>query len=425
MPQNPVSFSARMAAFFGINRGTLSLLVAIGGLGLSEEVWRGFFGPYLKQLTTSLGDAVLYMGVFSSISLLIESAAFFIGGNVAHGMGPRRALLVSALPVVMGFSLFMLSSHPVLVVAGALLISHWEPLSTPAAFDVVGTTVAENRRTIAFSVQSIFKRLPRVLGPLLGIALFAVHFRWNVAVSVALVVGTGVLIWRLAPDLRPKTPTDPEARLRQVSVREVLGAMPKDLKRLLTAEILIRWSDWFVRDFAGLYVIGVLLRSEAEWGQLLALQSAVALATYIPVGKWVDASRNVKPFVGLTFFFFALFPLALIFLPELCQNMGLPVGLGLGLAFVLNGLREIGEPARKALITTSLPPEIRARAVGVYWGLRSAAFCVAPILSALLWRSEWIGPQGTFLLAGALGLCACVWFGVGVRLDGKKFARHH
>ena len=52
---------------------------------------------------------------------------------------------------------------------------------------------------------------------------------------------------------------------------------------------------------------------------------------------------------------------------------------------MLNGLRELGEPARKALITTGFAPEIRARAVGIYWGLRSFAFFPAPIVAALLW----------------------------------------
>jgi len=38
---------------------------------------------------------------------------------------------------------------------------------------------------------------------------------------------------------------------------------------------------------------------------------------------------------------------------------------GLALAFVVGGLREIGEPARKALIVDRAEPHLRARSVGL------------------------------------------------------------
>ena len=75
---------------------------------------------------------------------------------------------------------------------------------------------------------------------------------------------------------------------------------------------------------------------------------------------------------------------------------------GLAVTFVVNGLREFGEPARKSLITAGFPPEHRARGVGLYWGLRSFAFFPAPFVAALLWRT--IGPDATFLIGGCVGL---------------------
>ena len=47
-------------------------------------------------------------------------------------------------------------------------MTNWEPLSVPATFDIVGSEVPKNRRTIAFAVQSIQKRLPKVIGPAVG-----------------------------------------------------------------------------------------------------------------------------------------------------------------------------------------------------------------------------------------------------------------
>jgi len=109
-----------------------------------------------------------------------------------------------------------------------------------------------------------------------------------------------------------------------------------------------------------------------------------------------------------------------VVLPRACARFGLPVMAGLVFTYVLNGLREIGEPARKALISTGFPPEIRARAVGLYWGLRSFAFCPAPLFAAYLWRR--IGPDYTFLIGGAIGLFGTAWFAINARAAAAKAA---
>jgi hypothetical protein len=116
----------------------------------------------------------------------------------------------------------------------------------------------------------------------------------------------------------------------------------------------------------------------------------------------VDRSASPKPFIATTFLLFSLFPICLVLLPKVCAWLGWPVLIGLVATYVVNGLRELGEPARKALISTGFPAETRARAVGLYWGLRSFAFCPAPLVAAALW--SWIGPDLTFLIGGTIGL---------------------
>jgi MFS family permease len=81
-------------------------------------------------------------------------------------------------------------------------------------------------------------------------------------------------------------------------------------------------------------------------------------------------------------------------------------------------LRELGEPARKALISTGFPPDIRARAVGLYWGLRSFAFCPAPLVAAYLWHR--IGPDATFLIGGSIGLAGTLSYAISSKLTASK-----
>lgn len=122
-----------------------------------------------------------------------------------------------------------------------------------------------------------------------------VGFWLNLALAIGFVLLASIIQLFLLKRLRPTPDAAP------IPFREALQNIPPDLRRLLSAEIFLRWRDWFVRDFAVLYVVGVLAQSNQQAGLLLALSSLTALLTYIPVGKLVDRSPNPKPFIGLTF----------------------------------------------------------------------------------------------------------------------------
>jgi len=393
------------AASLGVNRAMLAVLSVTFGLGLTEEIWRNFLAIYMSLTTKDLNAAVGYVGLVACLINLFEGFAYVVGGTVAHHLGPRRALAIASLPMAAGFVLMLTVQQPWAIVLGALLYTNWEPLSVPATFDVVGSHVPTHRRTVAFAVQSIHKRLPKVIGPLIGTALFAIGFWANLGLAFGLLAVTVIAQWRLADRLQPK------AEAAAVPLGTVLKAMPPDLRRLLLAEVFVRWGDWFVRDFASLYVVYRLGVPADHWGFWPAWSSAVALMTYIPMARMVDRASSPKPFVGLTFLLFASFPFLLVLLPK----AGLPLTVALLIAFGVNGLREMGEPARKSLIAAGFPPEVRARAIGLYWGLRSFLFFPAPLVAWWLWTSPSIGPDRTFLIGGTLGLIGTAWFTAAVR----------
>jgi predicted MFS family arabinose efflux permease len=103
-----------------------------------------------------------------------------------------------------------------------------------------------------------------------------------------------------------------------------------------------------------------------------------------------------------TFVAFALFPLAVIAAHSFAW---------LVLAFIIGGLREVGEPARKALIVDLAEPSHRARAVGLYYLCRSLAIAPAAFVGGLLWR---VGPTVPFLVAAAMGAIGVVVFSMTV-----------
>ena len=99
-----------------------------------------------------------------------------------------------------------------------------------------------------------------------------------------------------------------------------------------------------------------------------------------------------------TFVAFSAFPLAVV------ASRG---AAALALAFVVGGLREIGEPARKALIVDLAEPHLRARSVGLSYLVRSLAVAPAALVGGLLWQR---GPALPFLAAGAVGLVGTAVF---------------
>ena len=136
----------------------------------------------------------------------------------------------------------------------------------------------------------------------------------------------------------------------------------------------------------------------------MTIQRLTNVALYVPAAALSDR-MNRKPFVLATFAFFALFPLAL----------ALAGGFwGAALAFVVAGLWEVGEPARKALIVDLADESARGRAVGVYYLARNLSVFPAALVGGLLWQTA--GPKGMLYAAfgaGAAGFLLYLVWGAG------------
>ena len=109
-----------------------------------------------------------------------------------------------------------------------------------------------------------------------------------------------------------------------------------------------------------------------------------------------------KPFVIATFLCFALFPLAVIASSSFVILI---------VAFIVGGLREIGEPSRKAMIVDFAHENVRARSVGLYYLVRSLSITPAAAIGGLLWK---ISPEVPFVVAGIIGLIGTFVFALTV-----------
>ena len=120
-----------------------------------------------------------------------------------------------------------------------------------------------------------------------------------------------------------------------------------------------------------------------QFGVLVAFEMVTAMVCYIPVAHLAD-KHGRRPFVLATFVFFTLFPVTLLW----AKSFG-----WLALAFVVRGLKEFGEPARKALIIGEAVPELRARTYGAYYLIRDCVVTSGSFLGAWLWG---LSPSANF-----------------------------
>jgi MFS family permease len=263
----------------------------------------------------------------------------------------------------------------------------WTSMASPGLFAIVGDALPRERRAMGFTVQAILRRVPIAIAPTIGGFLIAAHgvrsgVRIGLVAAIALAALTLVVVARIRiPLVADQAPTN---------ARGVWQSFPRPLRWLLASDILIRTCEGLVDVFLVLYAINVVGISAPQFGVLVAVQMTTSILSYLPAARIADRTGR-KPFVIATFIAFALFPIAVVLAHSFAS---------LALAFVVGGLREIGEPSRKALIVDLARPELRARSVGLYYLVRSLAIAPAAFVGGLLWK---VAPSIPFLVAGIIG----------------------
>jgi len=362
---------------------------AIFLLGIGEELWKKFLPKYLEVL----GASAPIIGFFGTAEDFFDAVYQYPGGWLADHLGRRRAFLIFIALASAGYLVYLVSPSWPFLFVGLALVMAWQSMASPAIFAIIGDALPRERRAMGFTLQSILKRVPIVVAPVAGGAMIAalgiikgVHI--GLLITLLLAVITALLVMRV--DIKIKA-------AEVTNIRGVWQSFHAVLKRLLISDIIIRTCEGMTGVLTILYVTNVLGFSVARFGTLVAIQMVTAILVYVPASKIADRVGR-KPFVIATFLSFALFPLAVM----LASSFTLLV-----LAFVVGGLREIGEPARKAMIVDFAKENTRARSVGLYYLVRSLSITPAAAIGGLLWK---IAPQAPFVVAGIIGFIGTLVF---------------
>lgn len=370
------------------HRNLTILALAILLIASAEQLWWGFIPAYLR----ALGASVSGVAAFGTLQDFLDAIYQFPGGLLTQRLGHRVSLAVFNVVAILGY-LAIATAHTWYVVILALpLAMAWQSLSLPATFSMVGNLLPRDRRSVAIAWQSIAKRAPTVFAPALGGAILAA-FGVVSGIRFAILAGAAIAACALLLQLTLYRVQRDENQMRFASLLTGAFGLPTRLKRLLICDIFVRFGQGIGEVFIVLYVLQVAGFSTTFFGIMTGLAMATSIAAYLPAAHDADR-RGREIWVFITYCFFAAFPLALAFSTSAWM---------VALAFVAMGLREIGEPPRKAMIVDLARHDRRSVDVGTYYLVRGLCVFPASLVGGALWK---FSPSATFIgaaLVAALG----------------------
>ena len=381
----------RIFEFLGLKKNTFALLVMVILVGMGERMAERFLPIYLL----ALGGGILAIGFLNGANNLLGAIYAFVGGYVSDRLGYKRALFVFNLLSILGYVIVIVFPYCRAVIIGSLFFLSWTAISLPATMDLVSKSLPVAKRTMGVSMHSLMRRIPMALGPIVGGAFIVwygekdgVRLAFCAAIVLALV---SLVVQQVLIETGIQKTRGEGNPLRLWSI------MPARLKNLLVSDILIRFCEQIPYAFVVVWSMKIVGISAVQFGILTAIEMATAAFIYIPTAYFADKGTR-KPFVVITFWIFAAFPLLLIF----SNSYALLV-----IAFIVRGLKEFGEPSRKALILDLAPEDKKAGMFGLYYLLRDVVVSIAAFAGAYLWE---VSPMVNLLTAFGFGVLGSVLY---------------
>ena len=392
MPKKP-----GIVQFLGLKRNLVGLLTMVVLVGMGERMAERFLPIYLM----AIGGGAISIGLLNGLDNLLSALYAYPGGFLSDRLGTKRALIVFNLIAIFGFAVVVAVPDWRAVIFGALFFISWSAISLPATMSLINRVLPKNKRTMGVSMHSLVRRVPMALGPLLGGA-FISAWGERMGIRYAFIVAIAMALAAMALQQILIEPDPPRKNREAEAPRgSMFSLMTPRLRSLLVSDILIRFCEQIPYAFVVIWCMKSISDpvGPMQFGVLTVIEMATAILVYIPVAALADRGEK-KPFVIATFVFFTAFPIVLYFSRSFWWLVP---------AFVVRGLKEFGEPARKALIMDLAPEDRKAAMFGFYYLLRDMIVSVAAFGGAFLWMRS---PELNLFVASAFGAAGTIWFAV-------------
>ncbi len=393
---NP-SFKNKIIDFLTLEPHILGLFIAIFLINLGEKIWSEFFSLYF----IALGGTVVSLGVFKSLSDAFDAFLQLPGGMISDKWGRINASIGFIIFGIGGYIVYAISPSWQFLFIGLIMVQGTSSLLQPTVFAIIGDSISPEKRTNAFSVQSILKRLPRIIAPMIGGFIFnSMGIFKGVRLSLWITVLIGIIALFLLFYIKKLNLENHKKFKNEVnnkSKKTKRFQLPKELHPLLIADIFVRFGKAMVKALLILYVATIVNLQIV--GILLGFQVTVSILSYLPAAV-VAEKIGKKPVVIISFLCFSLYPILTIY------STTVPM---LFVAYFIAGFREFGEPARKAMIVDRCNPDSRGENVGLYYTIRSLSIIPGSIVGAYIWV---ISPKLTGLIAMIIVLIGLLIFSI-------------
>ena len=383
----------RLSEVLALRRSLIGLLLTVVLLGLGEKMTERFIPVYLL----ALGGGNLAIGIFQGLTNALGALYSYPAGYLADRFGAKRSLLWFNILAILGYGVALVFPYWQAALAGAVLFLAWSAVSMPASMKLIAEALPENRRTMGVSLHSLVRRFPMAIGPILGGSLVACLGETNgirAGFFLAIIAAFGGIFFQ-------QKLISPEAKNKETSLAKLgrFSDFSPALRTLLYSDILVRFCEQIPYAFVVVWCLKTIAQpvTPTQFGVLTAIEMLVAVLCYIPVALLADR-HGKQPYVTTTFIFFSAFPLILLFSTSFET---------LVIAFVIRGLKEFGEPTRKALILDLCPPEKKGAVFGLYYFARDLLATLGALAGAVLW--SW-SPQANLVVAAMCGLLGTVLF---------------
>ncbi|MHB0896639.1 MAG: MFS transporter [Spirochaetales bacterium] len=385
------------------NGSMIAMLAMAVLVGMGEKMAERFLPLYL----IALGGSTWSVGFLNAMDNLLSALYSFPGGYLADRIGHKKSLQLFTAVAIFGYLLVIVIPSWIAVLVGAVFFISWTAVSLPAIMSLVSVAVPKEKRSFGVSLHSFVRRIPMALGPIIGGILIGAFGRvQGVRIAFGAAIGFGLIAMFLVQRFMADDSIEKKERIRSsIRTRELFKPA---LRSLLASDILIRFAEQIPYAFVVIWAVDNNHLTPLQFGFLTTIEMVTAMLVYIPVARMAD-KYGKKRFVLITFGFFTLFPLVLLFAHSFWMFV---------VAFIIRGLKEFGEPTRKALIMDLAPEEAKARTFGTYYLIRDVIVTLAALSSAWLWN---ISPAANFLTAVAFGVAGTVVFA----LFGKDLSVDH
>ncbi|MDP2861578.1 MAG: MFS transporter, partial [Desulfobacterales bacterium] len=405
---------SRISGFLAIQRNTAGVLGMVVLVGMGERMAERFLPIYIM----ALGGGAIAIGLLNAMDNLLSALYSFPGGYLSDRIGIKKSLLIFNVVAMAGFALVILIPAWQAVLAGAVLFISWSAISLPATMSLIYRVLPQNKRTMGVSMHSLVRRIPMALGPILGgifISVWGERDGVRFAFVAALTMSAVALVLQqrlIENDRLEPASADACALVPEKNPLKLLRLMSPAMKNLLATDILVRFCEQIPYAFVVVWCMKTISApvSAVQFGLLTGIEMTTAVMVYIPVAYMADRSAK-KPFVTITFVFFTLFPLMLMY----CRSFEWLI-----LAFILRGLKEFGEPTRKSMIMDLAPDNCKAGMFGLYYLIRDVFVSIAALGGAFLWL---ISPETNLITAfvfGVIGTLGFAIFGRDIQVPANK-----